>query len=219
MKWLSIPLAALGILLILASLSFSPLLWERRGLLERGTYELIPCNASYLLLTVNATPCISAYNIQAELLSSGSELELNVTQPMIVVRGNVTFELKKGSAELSGSYQLKDGGTIIPAGRGNYVLYVKGDHADIYDIRSISELNLVIEESEGKLKIQCLSSDNRFLDRTSPSILIHSQNDVSYDVEAYGEVPEKNLLLIGIGFLVLAAVSRYVSKSRGGEGE
>lgn len=219
MRKLSILLTFIGISLILASLSFPPLLWKREGVLEGGTYEIIQCNASYLILTADTAPCISAYAIRAELLGSGSELEFNVTQPMIAADGTLAFELRRGNAELRGSYSLRDGGTVIPADRGSYELRVVGDRVEVYELRTIKKLDLAVEKDDNKLKITCLSDKNNLLDAENPSVLIYSPNDVGYEIEAYGETPEPTLLLLGTASLTLAAVSRYVPKSGRGDSE
>lgn len=217
MRKLLTSLALLGILVILVSLSFPPLLWRKEGIVEKGTYELFRCDGSYLILRANVTPCISAYDIHTELLGSGSELKLNATQPMIVANDELTFELRRGGGGLRSSYLLKDGGVVIPAERGNYELSVKGREVEVYDIRSIRTLNLAIEEIEDMYKIYC-AIENVFFTKTNPFILIHGPADMSYEVEAYGEVPNMSLLLLGIVLLGLAMVGKYAPKSRGGEG-
>lgn len=212
-------LTFIGISLILASLSFPPLLWKRKGIVEGGTYELIRCDASYLILVTDTAPCVSAYTIKAELLGSGSELEFNVTQPMISANRTLTFELKRGDTELRGSYLLNDGGTVIPADRGSYELRVVGDRVEVYELRTIKKLDLAVEKDDGKLKILCLNDKSNLLDAANPFIMIYSPNDVSYEIEAYGETPELTLLLLGTASLALAAVSRYVPKSGRGDNE
>ncbi|MEM0017009.1 MAG: hypothetical protein QXR35_02500 [Candidatus Korarchaeum sp.] len=218
MRKLPTLLALLGVLVILASLSLPPPLWRKVGVVERGTYELFRCNASYLVLRVNVTPCISAYDIHAEPLGSGNELELNATQPMIVASGETAFELRRGDEELRGNYVLEDGGVIIPAERGNYGLSVKGKEVEVYDIKSIRKLNLAIEKIEDRYKIYCTSERGFFIE-ANPFILIRGSGDMSYEVEAYGEVPNTLLLLLGVVSLTSAMVSRYAPESRGGEGE
>ncbi|RDD53856.1 MAG: hypothetical protein BA066_02315 [Candidatus Korarchaeota archaeon NZ13-K] len=208
----------LGVLFVLSSLSFPPLLWEREGVVERGTYELLQCNASHLLLMVNSTPCISAYNINAELLGSGRELTLNVGQPMIVARGDVSFKLREGSSELSGSYRISDVGVIIPATRGDYVLEVRGDEVEVYELRNMKALSIAVENLGEYYRIHCATDRSLFM-ASRPSIMIHGDGTMSYKVEAYGNVPNIPFLLLGIIFLSAAVVSAHAARSRGGEGE
>lgn len=203
----------LGAFLILASLQFPPLLWKDEGVVEAGTYELYECDASYLL--VNSTPCISAYIIDAELL--GSEGTYKVAQPLMVARGDFSFELRRGDAKIERSYHPKDRVAIIPVVRGDYELKVDGD-VEVYEIRGMRAVNLSLERGEGGLKIYCVSERFGF-SKATPTVLLHSQKDISYRIEAYGNPPNSLLLLLGVAFLLVGLVMLRARKSGGGEGE
>lgn len=211
---LSLLLAFPGILLMISSLIFPPLLWIREGVIENGTYDLLKCDANYLKIRANDTICISPYAISMRSLGFGS-IRANVTQPIIIAEGHLNFSLRRGRSILNSSYELLDRSAIIPAVRGGYELRVEGDEVETYDIESMRELNLTIERTEDGIYAHC--GLNSHFEKSNPILLIHGNGVTEYRVEAYGNKPNSALLILGAVVLLSGVVMKYAPKRSGRE--
>jgi len=102
---------------------------EARFLVEGGTYEILPCNVSYLLIEDNGSICIDLRDISLRPLLRGSSLTAeNVSFPLIRGEGGgLRVSVRNLDAEWNIAVDLVDGGYLIPVERGEWNLSVHSD--------------------------------------------------------------------------------------------
>ncbi len=164
------------------------------SVIEGGTYEILHCNETSLVLEANDSLCIDLRELNVKYLGRGEYIdEKDVIFPLIKGdKGKLSLEIKNYDTSLNITKEFVDGGYLIPVKEGLWNITIKSENPSaIYDIVKNAPKNARITKDGNTIKIPC----------GDYSVLIYNPSESSVSIKVYS-TNEVVLPLIALGLAV-----------------